>query len=222
MGDQKFPRKKYSTPRHPWEKDRIDQEREVVVSYGLKNKHELWKSQSMLESFRAQARTLQAKLRYQDPGANRQFRNMIGRLNRYNILGTEATLDDVLSLRIENILDRRLQTLVFRKNLARTQKQARQLITHGHISIDGRRVNLPGLLVEGGVEETIIYHENSPLTDELHPLRQIVEQMGKEEAEEEPQEEKPREERPPRAEKKREEVKEKPKEGTTENKGEGK
>lgn len=174
MGDQKFPRKKYSTPRHPWEKDRIDQEREMVVLYGLKNKHELWKSQAILESFRAQARNLQAKMRFQDEKAGSQFRNMIGRLNRYNILGMEATLDDVLSLRIENILERRLQTLVYKKNLARTQKQARQLITHGHISLEGRRVNLPGLLVEGGVEETIAYEENSPLTDELHPLRQIA------------------------------------------------
>lgn len=183
MGDQKFSRKQYSTPRHPWEKERIDQEREVVVAYGLKNKHELWKSQSLLESFRAQARNLQAKLRYQDPQANYQFRNMIGRLNRYNILGMDATLDDVLSLRLENILDRRLQTLVFRKNLARTQKQARQLITHGHISIEGRRVNLPGLLVEAGAEESIIYHENSPLTDELHPLRQVIESIGEQQEE---------------------------------------
>lgn len=188
MGDQKFPRKQYSTPRHPWEKDRIDAEREVVRDYGLKNKHELWRAQSLLESFRAQARDLQAKLRNQDPQANRQFRNMIARLNRYNILGMEATLDDVLSLRIENILDRRLQTLVFRKNLARTQKQARQLITHGHISMDGRRVDLPGILVEGITEDSIVYQENSPLQDELHPLRQITgEKM--EEAQEEGSEE---------------------------------
>ncbi len=185
MGDQKFPRKQYSTPRHPWEKDRIDEEREVVKGYGLKNKHELWRAQSLLDSFRDQARDLQAKLRNQDPQANKQFRNMISRLNRYNILGPEATLDDVLSLRIENILDRRLQTVVFRKNLARTQKQARQLITHGHISMDGRRVDLPGILVEGSNEETIVYQENSPLTDELHPLRQITgEHMEEPEGEE--------------------------------------
>lgn len=184
MGDQKFPRKQYSTPRHPWEKDRIDTEREVIRDYGLKNKRELWKAQSLLDSFRAQARDLQARLRNEDPQASKQFRNMIARLNRFNILGPEATLDDVLSLRIENILERRLQTLVFRKNLARTQKQARQLIAHGHISIDGRRVDLPGLMVEGVTEDSIEYQEFSPLTDELHPLRQITGENMEEQEEE--------------------------------------
>lgn len=173
MGDQKFPRKKYSTPRHPWEKERIDQEKEVLTKYGLKNKRELWKSESMLASFRVQARNLQAKLRYQDPTAEKQLRNIVQRLNRYNILGLNATLDDILSLKIDNILERRLQTMVFRKNLARTQKQARQLITHGHIVVGDRRITLPGLLVEASMESSISYDPASPLSDELHPLRQL-------------------------------------------------
>lgn len=172
MGDQKFPRKKYSTPRHPWEKERIDQEREVLTKYGLKNKRELWKSESMLASFRVQARNLQAKLRYQDPNAEKQLRNLVQRLNRYNILGLNATLDDILALKIENILERRLQTMVYRKNLARTQKQARQLITHGHIVVGDRRITLPGLLVEASMESSISYDPGSPISDELHPVRQ--------------------------------------------------
>lgn len=200
MGDPKFPHKKYSTPRHPWEKDRIDEEREIVKKYGLKNKRELWKSQAMLDSFRTQARELQARLRYQDPHANEQFLALIKRLNRYNILGENASLDDILSLTIEDILDRRLQSVVYRRNMSRTLTQARQMIAHGHIMMDGRRVTIPGVLVEATEEETILYSPTSPFVDELHPIRQAMTIAGEEEeeAEEEPEKvEKPRRRRKP-------------------------
>ena len=127
MGDQKFQHKKYSTPRHPWEAARIEQEREILERYGLKNKRELWKALSTLDSFRTQARTLEGKMRYQDEYSMQQFKNMIRRLQRFNILNEGATLDDVLSLKIDDILERRLQTLVFKMKLAATMKQARQL-----------------------------------------------------------------------------------------------
>jgi small subunit ribosomal protein S4 len=174
LGDPKFPKKKYATPRHPWEKERIDSEKEIVVKYGLKNKRELWKSQAMLDSFRSQARKLQAKLRTEDRFSQKQFQELIKRLSRYSILGQNASLDDILSLSIDDILQRRLQTIVFRKNLARTPKQARQLITHGHVEFDGRRVNVPGIMVEGSKEESIRYSERSVLNDDLHPIRQVI------------------------------------------------
>ena len=191
MGDPKFPKKKYATPRHPWEKERIDSEKEIVVKYGLKNKRELWKSQAMLDSFRSQARKLQAKLRTEDQFSQKQFQELIKRLSRYSILGQNASLDDILSLSIDDILQRRLQTIVFRKNLARTPKQARQLITHGHVEFDGRRVNVPGIMVEGSKEESIRYSERSALNDDLHPIRQVIlngaQAQPQESAEEEPE-----------------------------------
>ncbi|MEM0157127.1 MAG: 30S ribosomal protein S4 [Thermoplasmataceae archaeon] len=174
MGDPKFPKKTYSTPRHPWEKERIDSERELLNKFGLKNKRELWKNMELLKSFRSQARELQARMRTNDDNAVKQFQLLIKRLNRYSIISENATLDDVLSLTIEDILARRLQTIVYRKNYARTPKQARQLITHGHITMDGRRVTVPGIIVEGHMEGQIGYTESSPLNDELHPLRQII------------------------------------------------
>ncbi len=174
MGDPKFPHKTYSTPRHPWEKDRIDSERVIVEKYGLKNKRELWKGQSFLDNFRSQARDLQAKLRNNDPNAQKQYDALIARLNRYKLLGGNATLDDVLSLDIEAILARRLQTIVYRRNLARTLKQARQLITHGHVTMNGRRVTIPGIMVEASLEDSIEYVENSPFKDDLHPMRQVI------------------------------------------------
>ncbi|AAT43805.1 30S ribosomal protein S4 [Picrophilus oshimae] len=183
MGDQKFQRKKYSTPRHPWEKDRIDAERQLLIKYGLKNKRELWRAQTILTNFRTQARTLQAKLRYNDPLAIKQFQLLIGKLSRLNLLGENATLDDVLSLNIEDILERRLETLVYKKNLALTMKQARQFITHGHIKVNDRVVTIPSFMVEKSMEDSITYNETSPFTDENHPLR--MEMSGTKEEENE-------------------------------------
>ena len=69
MGDPKFSRRKYDTPAHPWEGDRIKEENELLMKYGLKNKTELWKINSLLKTFRQRARNLQAKIRYGDTQA---------------------------------------------------------------------------------------------------------------------------------------------------------
>ncbi len=181
MGDPRFNRKKYETPKHPWEADRIKEEWELQKKYGLKNKREIWKAKSMLRNFRAQARYLQAKLRYGDEQAERQQKQLFGRLIRLGILNEDgATLDAVLSLGVEDILRRRLQTVVYLKGLARTPQQARQFIVHGHISINGRRVTVPGYLVRREEEPNVDYYEHSPLSDDLHPMRPQV--IGAQEA----------------------------------------
>ena len=76
---------------------------------------------------------------------------------------------------MENVLERRLQTIVFRKNLALTIGQARQMITHGHILLNGRRVTVPSLMVESFEEDSITYTEKSPFSDHLHPVRKLIE-----------------------------------------------
>ncbi len=80
-------------------------------------------------------------------------------------------LDNVLDLTIEDILERRLQTIVFRKGLARTIYQSRQLITHGHVTIDGRRVTIPGYIVPKADEAQIVYSPESAIAAQAHPLR---------------------------------------------------
>jgi len=189
MGDQKFQRKRYSTPRHPWEKERIESERLVVTKYGLKNKRELWKAQAILSSYRAQARTLQAKVRYNDPVAQKQFQLLLKKLDRLSLLSEGATLDDILALNIENILDRRLQTLVYQMNMATTMKQARQLITHGHIKVGDHIVTIPSIAIQKGEEDSITYNEKSPFSDDKHPIRLILAGMADKKEEEEPEKE---------------------------------
>lgn len=175
MGDPKFPRKKWNAPSHPWERDRIDAENELLKKYGLKNKRELWKAQSFLRKLRRRTRTLQARLRYGDPQAEQEESELLNRLVSLGLVSEEATLDDVLALDVGAILSRRLQTLVYVKGLAHTPRHARQLIVHGHAAIEGRKVDIPGYLVRREEEKAITYHQYSPLADDLHPARPDVE-----------------------------------------------
>ncbi|MCL4333476.1 MAG: 30S ribosomal protein S4 [Candidatus Thermoplasmatota archaeon] len=175
MGDPKKIRKKYDTPRHPFEGERIKAENQVVVAYGLKNKRELWKAESELKKYRTNAISIQASLRLNDARAVERIKSMIGRLSRYGILSENATADDILALNVQSFLERRLQTLVMRKGLARTPGMARQLIVHGHISVGDRKVTVPGYKVLKVEEESVNYAPNSPLANELHPMRMVGE-----------------------------------------------
>ena len=171
MGKPKFSRKKYETPSHPWQEDRIKGENELIRKYGLKNKREVWKSQTKLRKYRGQARELLAKVATGDIQSKKESQQLLIHLNRLNILPPNSTLDDVLTLDTESILSRRLQTLTYLKGLANTSYQARQLISHGHIGISERRVTVPGYIVTKDEEGEIGYTSDSPLNDVMHPAR---------------------------------------------------
>ncbi len=180
MGDPKFSRRKYETPSHPWEGERIKEENELLMKYGLKNKRELWRAQSFIRTLRAQSRDLQARLRTGDKQAEIETRELLQRCARLSLLPQEgATLNDVLSLNTEAVLQRRFQTVIYRKGLAFTPKQARQFIVHGHASISGRKVTIPGYIVKRGEEERIDYHVKSPISNDMHPVRPKPEDLQK-------------------------------------------
>ena len=159
MGDPKKPRKKWEGPKHPWRKEVLIQELKLLGTYGLRNKRELWRAQTIIRKFRHQARSLLA--------APKEIREkvetaMLRKLYNMGLLPENATLEDVLSLTVEDLLERRLQTIVYKKGLARTIHQARQLIVHGHIAIAGRRVTSPGYIVSREEEELVDYAPTSP------------------------------------------------------------
>jgi small subunit ribosomal protein S4 len=157
MGDPKFRRRKYDTPSHPWRIERITSENEVVRKYGLKNKTEIWKVQSLLRTFRQRARDLQAKIRYGDRQAEKERDEFIKRLDSLGIISKEATLDDILSLDLESLMARRLQTMAYLKGFSNSAKQARQFIVHGHIAVNGKKVTIPGYMVKRSEEEFLGY-----------------------------------------------------------------
>jgi len=173
MGDPKRQRKRYETPSHPWIKERLDRERVLMRKYALKNKKELWRHETQLKNFRRRARRLLAARGKQ---AEIERAQLLQRLNRLGLLPADAVLDDVLSLTVEDVLDRRLQTIVFKKGFARTIRQARQLIVHGHIEVNGQIIRSPGYLVLKEEEDTITYSKTSPFAKESHPERMVIEQ----------------------------------------------
>ena len=166
MGDPKFSRKTYDTPSHPWQGERIQNENVIVREFGLKNKTEVWKAQSLLRNFRKQSRDLQARLRTGDAQAKIEANALIGRCSRMGVLPTTGgNLNDILVLQEADVLNRRLQTIVFQKGLASTIMQARQLINHGHIFVDGHKVTVPGYIVLRSEESSVGYNPSclSPL-----------------------------------------------------------
>ena len=132
MGDPKFSRKKATRPRNPWQRNLLKEELELVGKFGLRNKKELHRASTELSRIRNQARQLLAA-----PTEVRTSKEsiLLSSLVRKGIVTNDATLDNILALNVSNILERRLQTIILQKGLARTPHQSRQLITHGHISI---------------------------------------------------------------------------------------
>ena len=158
MGDPRKSRKSFRRPRKIWNSDQLSAELYIIGSYGLRNKRELWKAQTKVANFRNQARTLLA-LTLEDRQQKESL--LLSFLNRLGLTST-ASLDDILNLKIEDILERRLQTIVMRKMGIKSPFQARQVVIHGHVSIGNRKVNLPGYLVKKEDESKILVHVEVP------------------------------------------------------------
>ncbi len=154
MGDPKRIRKKFVRSKIMWDRNRIDHDHELKERYGLKNIRELWKASTEVTRIRKNARLVLSNQASESVG-----REMIARLSRYNIIGREGKLDDLLGVTPEAILSRRLQSIIAKTGMAKTHKQARQLIVHGFISINGRKVKSPGYLVTADEEPRIGYYK---------------------------------------------------------------
>jgi small subunit ribosomal protein S4 len=142
-------RKKYKSPVKAWDKGRIERERVIVKDFGMKKKRDIWRAEALLRKYRRIARKLVAKK------DKEQEKILVKKLAGLGLLNENAGLDDVLSLNLENLLERRLQTIIFRKGFTNSSKQARQFITHGHVKINGKKVVYPGYLVLKEEEEKI-------------------------------------------------------------------
>lgn len=137
-----------------WDSARIQREHALKEKYGLRNLRELWILDSELRRIKQNVRNVLSGRANEEVG-----KEIIARLSRYSVAKSDATPDDLLVVDVEALLERRLQTIVLRKGLARTMKQARQLVAHGLISIGGRRVTSPGHQVLASEELTIGYYK---------------------------------------------------------------
>ena len=170
MGDPRTNKKRYKGPSHPWQRKRIESEKIIKTDYGLKNKKEIWKSQSELKRVSAQAKKL-VTLRGQEQG-KKEEKQLLDRLYKLGLVEEGSHLEDVLTLTLKNILDRRLQSIVAKKGLATTPKQARQFIIHGHVLVNGRKITVPSYLLSRVEETTVEFNPISKLASVEHPERQ--------------------------------------------------
>jgi len=155
MGDPRKLRKKYEVPQQIWDDARIAEEGGMVQEFGLKNVREVWIAKSELRKIRTQYKNMLAL----GEKGNEKKAVLLQRAIKLGYCRPEASVDDLLSLTTRDILERRIQTLVFRNGLAKSVKQARQLITHGFISLDGKKVKSPSYQVPVSVQDRISYYK---------------------------------------------------------------
>ncbi len=141
--------KQYETPFEAWDSERIEKEAELVEEFGLRNKREVYKAESELRGLRRQARKAAAS---ED---EEQRKPLLDKAHKLGLIKADGEIVDILSLETRDILNRRLQTAVERKGYADTPLEARQRVVHGHIYVNGERVNVPGYLLTQEEEKNI-------------------------------------------------------------------
>ncbi|MEK6807842.1 MAG: 30S ribosomal protein S4 [Nanoarchaeota archaeon] len=138
-------KKQFSRPKKPWQLSRIKEENQLAKEYGLRNKKELWRTAELLKNWRELAKQT-VSLAGEEQA--RESKILLTKLQKYGIVSAEADIDDVLALDLKRILEKRLQTLVYKNSMALTPKQARQFITHNKVTVNGEKVSSPAYLVK--------------------------------------------------------------------------
>lgn len=168
MGDPRKIRKKFETPSHPWIQSRIEDERRLKKEFGTKSKKEIWRAEYLLKKFKTQAKQL-ILLRTQQ--ATLETELLFKKIKDLGLVEGEVDFDAILGLKVDDILARRLQSIVYKKGLARSVTQARQFITHEHILVDGKIITSPGYFVTTSQEASVAFATASSLFSEDHPER---------------------------------------------------
>jgi ribosomal protein uS4 len=164
--------KLFTRPRKLFDKPRIDDENILVKKYGLKNKREIWKAESEIEKIRRRGKELIT--------ASQDEQKIL--INKLQKMGFKIEgISDILALNKEDWLRRRLQSIVFEKKLASTVRGARQLITHKHIAIDKKIINIPSYMVsiDGENKIDVILKSRKEKKREKKPVEE--EEAGKKE-----------------------------------------
>jgi small subunit ribosomal protein S4 len=146
----------------------IEINRELRREYGLTKRKEVMIASSFLKKYKNLAKKLIAATNEQ---SKKEKVQIMDKLQRLGLIVAGAELDNILDLELKDILERRIQSVVFRKGLARTIKQARQFITHRHIRIGDQEITVPGYIISLEEESNLQFKSSSGLSDEEHPER---------------------------------------------------
>ncbi|WP_428326384.1 30S ribosomal protein S4 [Nitrosopumilus sp.] len=168
MGDPKYPRRVWRKPKRPLNYELKMEELKTLGTFGLRTKRELWKAHTELSRVRQQARSL-LSLRQEVRAEKEPV--LMNSLARMGLVSGDATLDDVLNLTPNDLLSRRLQTIVTKKLGFKTPYQARQAVIHGHIMIGERKVDIPSYIVTVEEEDSIHFAPESKIPEMLEKTK---------------------------------------------------
>ncbi len=164
MGDPKRPKKKWSKPLHPWQAARMAVETEFLNAYGLKRKNEIWKMNAKLKKYFEQTKGLIGSLK----ATGQEKEAFVSKLIGLGLIKNGSKLDDALNMGLKDLMERRLQTVVMRKNLAKNMGQARQFIVHEHIAVNSKKITIPSYLVSISEESSVVYADDSQFKKDGH------------------------------------------------------
>ncbi|KAL7874640.1 hypothetical protein SRHO_G00056100 [Serrasalmus rhombeus] len=137
-------------------------ELKLIGEYGLRNKREVWRVKFTLAKIRKAAREL-LTLDEKDPKRLFEGNALLRRLVRIGVLDEgKMKLDYILGLKVEDFLERRLQTQVFKLGLAKSIHHARVLIRQRHIRVRKQVVNIPSFVVRLDSQKHIDFSLRSP------------------------------------------------------------
>ena len=181
MGDPKYPRKVWKKPKQPLNYDLKMDELKTLGTFGLKTKRELWKARTELSRVRHQARSLLALTK-----ESRETKEpiLMKSLSKIGLVEKDSSLDNVLNLKVTDLLSRRLQTVVFKKLFFKTPYQARQAVVHGHIMIDDRVVTIPSYVMKVDEESKVRLTPESSLKNVIGEKEQVSSDLSEESVEE--------------------------------------
>ncbi len=178
IGDPKKLRKKYQTPNHPWNSKNIAFNKELSKEFGLRTRKEVLIADSFLKKYMDIAKRLIANT---TPQGMKEKAQILGKLESLGLLPAGADLNTILGLEVKDVLNRRLQSVVYRQGLAKSMKQSRQFIVHRHIRIGEKEMTVPSYLVSLSEENGVNFREKSALADDDHPERVLPESVVAEE-----------------------------------------
>lgn len=139
-------KKQHIKPRQIFEAERIKEENVLKERFGLRSKREIWKTLAKVNYFRRRAKEL-AKSSLEEQAI------FFGKLRALGL--SVDSIADVLDLNVENLLERRLPTVVVKKGLAHSLLDARQMVVHKRVRLNGKVMDSPSYIVPVAKENLI-------------------------------------------------------------------
>ncbi|MCK4429137.1 MAG: 30S ribosomal protein S4 [Candidatus Aenigmarchaeota archaeon] len=187
MGHPKKFRRKWNRPKKLFDKVRIEFELDLKREYGFRRKREIWKLENDFKNIKRRARKISAE---KDKEGEKMLINKLVKLNLMEKSNTG--LEGVLNLKLEDFCERRLQTILRKKGIANTVKQARQLIAHKKVLVADRIINQPNYIVSAEEESKILLRKKEKKKEVKEDKKEVVEESKDENKKGEIEKEKPK------------------------------